>query len=132
MDRPKNLLATLGLHRPEIRAWAMYDLANSAFATTIITAIFPVYFTSVAAADLAPGDATRLLARTTTIALTVSALLAPFLGAVADYTPIKKRLLGLFTAIGCVAAGCLALVTRGDWLLAAICFGIGNIGFTAS
>ena len=132
MDRPKNLLAKLGLDRREIRAWAMYDLANSAFATTVITAIFPVYFTSVAGADLAPGEATRLLARTTTIALTVSALLAPFLGAVADYAPIKKRLLGFFTAIGCVAAGYLALVTRGDWLLAAVCFGIANIGFTAS
>ena len=132
MDRPKNLLTKLGLQRREIRAWAMYDFANSAFAAIIITAIFPVYFTSVAGADLPPGEATRLLARTTTIAMTVSALLAPFLGALADHAPIKKRFLGLFTAIGCVAAGCLALVTRGDWFLAAICFGIGNIGFTAS
>ena len=132
MDRPQNLLTRLGLHRPEIRAWAMYDLANSAFSVTIITAIFPVYFTSVAAADLPPGEATRLLARTTTVAMAVSAVLAPLLGALADYAPIKKRLLGIFMAIGCVAAGCLALVTRGDWLLAAVLFGIGNVGFTAS
>ena len=110
----------------------MYDWANSAFATTIITAIFPVYFTSVAGAGLPPGEATRLLARTTTIALAISALLAPFFGALADYVPIKKRLLGVFTAIGCVAAGCLMLVGRGDWLLAAVLFGIGNVGFTAS
>ena len=132
MDRPKNVLTRLGLHRPEIRAWAMYDLANSAFSATIITAIFPVYFTTVAGADLPPGEATRLLARSTTIALAISAILAPFLGALADYAPLKKRLLGLFTAIGCIAAGCLALVMRGDWLLAAVCFGIGNVGFTAS
>jgi UMF1 family MFS transporter len=132
MDRPKDLLTTIGLHRPEIRAWALYDLANSAFSTTVITAIFPVYFTSVAGADLPAGEATRLLARTTTIALATSALLAPFLGAVADYAPVKKRLLGLFMAIGCVAAGCLTLVSRGDWLLAAVCFGVGNVGFTAS
>ena len=132
MDRSKNLLTKLGLHRPELRAWAMYDLANSAFATTVITAIFPVYFTSVAGAGLQPGEATRLLARTTTIALATSAVLAPFLGALADYAPIKKRLLGLFMAIGCIAAGCLALVARGDWFLAAVCFGIGNVGFTAS
>ena len=132
MDRPKNLLTRLGLHRREIRAWAMYDWANSAFTTTIITAIFPVYFTSVAGADLPPGEATRLLARTTTIALTTSALLAPFLGALADYAPIKKRLLGLFTAIGCIAAGMLVLVHRHDWLLAAVLFGVGNVGFTAS
>ena len=110
----------------------MYDWANSAFTTTIITAIFPVYFTSVAGAGLAPGEATRLLARTTTIALGTSAILAPLLGALADHAPIKKRLLGLFMAIGCVAAGSLALVHRGDWLLAAVLFGIGNIGFTAS
>src|SRR5690242_14121907 len=128
MDRPQNLLAALGLQRREVRAWAMYDLANSAFSTTIITAIFPVYFASVAGADLAPGEATRLLARTTTIALATSAVLAPFLGALADHAPIKKRLLGLFMAIGCIAAGCLALVTRGDWFLAAVCFGIGNVG----
>jgi UMF1 family MFS transporter len=132
MDRTKDVLARLGLSRPEIRAWAMYDWANSAFATTIITAIFPVYFTSVAGAGLEPGEATRLLARTTTIALATSAILAPFLGALADHAPIKKQLLGLFMAIGCIAAGCLALVHRGDWMLAAILFGVGNIGFTAS
>jgi MFS transporter, UMF1 family len=132
MDRPANVLTALGLHRPDLRAWAMYDLANSAFATTIITAIFPVYFTSVAGADLPPGEALRLLARTTTIALATSAVLAPFLGALADYAPIKKRLLAVFTTIGCVAAGCLALATRGDWFFAAICFGIGNVGFSAS
>ena len=114
----------------------MYDWANSAFTTTIITAIFPVYFTSIAGAGLAlqatPGDATRLLARTTTIALATSAVLAPFLGALADYAPIKKRLLAFFTAVGCIAAGCLVLVQRNDWLLAAVLFGVGNIGFTAS
>ena len=132
MDRPKNILARLGLHRREIRAWAMYDLANSAFATTVMTAIFPVYFTSVAGADLAPFEATQLLARTTTISLTTSALLAPFFGALADHAPIKKWLLGLLMAIGCIATGCLALVTRGEWFFAAVCFGIANIGFTAS
>jgi MFS transporter, UMF1 family len=132
MDRPQNLLSRLGLQRPDIRAWAMYDLANSAFSTTVITAIFPVYFATVAGADLPSGEATRLLARTTTVALATSAILAPFLGALADYAPIKKRLLGFFAAVGCLAAGCLTLVGRGDWFLAAVCFGIGNVGFTAS
>ena len=74
-----SLLSRLGLQRPEHRAWAMYDWANSAFATTIVTAIFPVYFTAVAA-NLAPADATRRLATTTTIALAISAVLAPVLG----------------------------------------------------
>jgi UMF1 family MFS transporter len=132
MDRQKNLLARAGLDRPEIRAWAMYDWANSAFATTIITAIFPVYFTSVAGADLPPGEATRLLARTTTIALATTAILAPVLGTLADHAPLKKRLLGLFMALGCIASGCLVLVHRGDWLLASLLFGAGNVGFSVS
>ena len=132
MDRQKNVLARLGLHRPELRAWAMYDWANSAFATTIITAIFPVYFTAVASANLPPGEATRLLARTTTIALAISAVLAPLLGAVADFTPIKKRLLGIFMSVGSLASAGLALVHEGDWLYAAVLFAVGNIGFAAS
>ena len=132
MDRPKNLLKRIGLERPEVRAWTMYDWANSAFSTTIITAVFPVYFTSVAGADLPAGEATRLLARTTTIALAISAVFAPVLGALADYAPVKKRLLAICLAIGCIASGCLSLAYRGDWLFAAVLFGIGNIGFTAS
>ena len=110
----------------------MYDWANSAFTTTIITAIFPVYFTSVAGADLPPGEATRLLARTTTIAL----------GNLGDPRPLSRRARRLCahqeTAARLVHGdrlrrrGCLALVHRGDWLLAAVLFGVGNIGFTAS
>src|SRR5690606_884599 len=44
----------LGLGTPEVRAWALYDWANSAFITTIVAAIFPIYYNSVAAAGLAP------------------------------------------------------------------------------
>jgi UMF1 family MFS transporter len=132
MDRTKNLLDRLGLHRRELRAWAMYDWANSAFSVTIITAIFPVYFTAVAAADLPRVEATRLLARTTTVALAISAVLAPFLGALADYIPIKKRLLAIFMSLGSIATAALFLVNEGDWRLAAVLFAIGNIGFAAS
>ena len=110
----------------------MYDWANSAFSVTIVTAIFPVYFTSVAAANMSPADATRRLAMATTIALAISAVLAPVLGAVADYAPIKKRLLGVFMTIGALASGALFFIQRGDWQMAALLFGVGNIGFAAS
>ena len=135
MDREAHvlkLLRALGLERREHRAWAMYDWANSSFATTIITAIFPVYFTAVAAATLPPADATRRLAAATTIALAVSAVLAPVLGALADYAPIKKRLLGAFMVLGVLASAALFFVGRGEWFSAVILFGIGNIGFAAS
>src|SRR4029077_15153508 len=62
----------------------------------------------------------------------ISAVLAPVLGAVADYAPIKKRLLGIFMMIGAIASAALFFVYQGDWLFAAIVFGIGNIGFAAS
>ena len=126
------MLERLGLHRRELRAWAMYDWANSSFATTIVTAIFPVYFTAVAAANLSPAAATRRLATATTIALAISALLAPVLGAIADYAPIKKRLLGAFMIVGALASAALFLVRQGDWLAAVLIFGVGNIGFAAS
>ena len=126
------MLSRLGLDRRELRAWAMYDWANSAFATTIVTAIFPVYFTAVAAANLSPADATRRLAIATTIALSISAVLAPVLGAVADYAPLKKRLLAIFMTVGALASGGLFFVGRGDWRAAALLFGVGNIGFAAS
>jgi UMF1 family MFS transporter len=112
------MLNRLGLHRRELRAWAMYDWANSAFQTTIITAIFPVYFIAVAAANLSPADATRRLAMATTIALAISAVLAPVLGA--------------FVFLGALASGALFFIQRGDWRAAALFFGIGNIGFAAS
>ena len=132
MDRQKNVLARIGLPRREQRAWAMYDWANSAFAATIITAIFPVYFASVAGANLAPGEATRLLARTTTIALVIVAFLAPVLGAIADFAPIKKRLLAAFMIVGALASAGLFTVLEGDWLFAAVLFAIANIGWAGS
>lgn len=110
----------------------MYDWANSSFATTVITAIFPIYFTAVAAANLPPALATRHLASITTLALAVSAVLAPLLGALADYAPIKKKLLGCFLATGVAAAGGLFFVREGDWPAALVLFGIGNVGFAGS
>ena len=67
--RPRGVLARLGLHRPELRAWAMYDWANSAFVTTIMTAVFPIYFKKVAAAGLPDAVATGYVATANSVAL---------------------------------------------------------------
>jgi UMF1 family MFS transporter len=128
---PRGLLERLALHRPELRAWALYDWANSAFVTTVVTAVFPIYFASVAAADLPPHVATARYALTTTIALLAVAVVAPLLGSLADALPVKKRLLGAFLALGAAATAGLALVGRGDWLLAAALFGLANVGLNA-
>ncbi len=126
------LLESLGLHRKELRAWAMYDWANSAMVTTIITAVFPIYFSSVAAAGLTRPQATYRFALATTIALAFIALLAPILGAIADQAGAKKRMLGGFMALGAGAVAAMFWIEQGDWLLAALLFVIANIGVNGS
>jgi MFS transporter, UMF1 family len=126
------LLARLGLHRRELRAWAMYDWANSAFQSTIITAVFPPFFSDYAAAGLAPAVATARFAWATTIAVTIVALLGPVLGAIADYRASKKRLLAVSMAVGVAATLLMATISRGDWAYAAAVFMVANIGIAAS
>jgi UMF1 family MFS transporter len=125
-------MARLGLDRPELRAWAMYDWANSAFQCTIITAVFPVYYSSVAADGLPGPVATARFATATTIALSCIALVSPILGAYADFAGAKKRLLGAGMAVGVAATAAMALVGRGDWRLAEWLFVLANIGISGS
>jgi UMF1 family MFS transporter len=125
-------LANLGLRTREQRAWAMYDWANSAVQCTIITAVFPIYFASVAAADLPPAVATERFATATTLALVVVAILAPVLGAYADYAGAKKRLLAVFLGIGVTATAAMFFITRGEWQLGAMLFIVVNIGVSGS
>ena len=126
------LTERLALHRPELRAWALYDWANSPFITIVITAVFPIFFAKVAAAGMSESDATSKFAIASSISLAFIALLSPVLGALADHAPIKKRFLAGFMAIGALATAALALVATGDWLLALVLFGIGQIGATGS
>lgn len=126
------LLDRLGLNRRELRAWAMYDWANSAMVTTIVTAVFPIYFTRVAAAELPPAQATQRLADITTIGLGIIAVLSPILGTIADRAGVKKRLLGLSLGIGVAAVALMFLIQRGDLLLASVLFVVANIAVNAS
>ena len=123
-----SLAERFGLSRPELRAWAMYDWANSGFVTTIMVAVFPVYYASTAAKGLAPSDITYKFSLATTIALTITALTAPVLGAVADYAAMKKRLLLIFQVIGVVATAAMVFIYTGDWMLALVLFVVANIG----
>jgi len=128
----RRLLDRIGLDRPETRAWAMYDWANSAFQCTIITAVFPVYYGSVAADGLPGATATARFATATTIALTIIALASPVLGAYADFAGAKKRMLAAFMAMGVASTAAMFLIERGDWRLALALFVIANIGISGS
>ncbi|MFN8653104.1 MAG: MFS transporter [Gemmatimonadales bacterium] len=127
-----SLLEKLGLHRKDLRAWAMYDWANSAMVTTIVTAVFPIYFAKVAAAGLTPAAATKTLADATTIGLAIIAVLSPILGAIADRAGLKKRLLAISLLIGVVAVGLMFFIEQGEWMYAAILFVVANIAVNAS
>ncbi|MBI4265854.1 MAG: MFS transporter [Acidobacteria bacterium] len=105
----------------------MYDWANSAFWTTVIVAVFPPFFSEYAAAGLAPIEATARFAWTTTIAVAFSAVLGPLLGAVADYRAYKKRLLAVFVVIGAPATLLMGTIGQGEWIYAAILFGVANV-----
>ena len=124
------ILDSLGLHRRELRAWAMYDWALSAMQTVIMTAVFPIYFVKVAAADLPGSAATQQLARANTIAMIIVALVSPVLGAISDYSASKKRFLALTTGIGALACGAMFFIGRGDLGLAATLYVFALIGGT--
>lgn len=126
------ILERLGLSRPEVRAWAMYDWANSAVQTTIIAAVFPIYFHNVVAKDLPAAESTSRFAWATTIAIVIVAFIAPLLGSIADYAAMKKKLLGVFLWIGALAAMAMFWIGPGDWSLALTLFVLVNIGVAGS
>jgi UMF1 family MFS transporter len=126
------LLARVGLVTPEQRAWAWYDWANSTYFTTVVTAVFPAFFATYAAAGLAPARATATFGSITTASIAVIAVLSPILGAIADFTGIKKKLLFAFMLIGVASTLAMVFIERGGWMFAAVLFIIGNIGVSGT
>ena len=96
----------------------MYDWAASSVQTTIMVAVFPIYFVKVAGAGIAEGGATQRLATINSIALLVIALVSPLLGAISDYRAAKKRFTAIFLGIGVVACCGLFLVAPVTWISA--------------
>lgn len=110
----------------------MYDWANSAFMTTIMAAIFPVYFSQVAAADLPPGAALSRFGIATPISILIIALVSPVLGAVADYSGTRKHWLAGFMLLGTVSVGSMFWIQQGDWVAALVLFVLAGIAASGS
>lgn len=115
-----------------INAWAMYDWANSAFATVILTTLLPIYYQNVSGAGLSGNKATVYWGYTMSAALLIVAIISPVMGAMADFKGAKKRYLGYFVVLGITGTGLLYFAKEGDWLLASIFFIIGNVGFAGA
>lgn len=110
----------------------MYDWAVSAIQTTIMVAVFPIYFIRVAGANVEPSTATQYLAIANSVVLAFAAIISPILGAVADYLAIRKKLLAFFMSIGVVATLLMFTIQRGDLTLAFVLFIFALGGATAS
>ena len=132
LDTPMPLLERLGLHRPELRAWAMYEWATTGMWAVIVAAVFPIYYRSVLATDLTAAEADWGFSLATTLGIVLVAVVAPFMGAITDRAAIKKPLLGAFAVLGIAGAGLLFFAQEGNWLLGLFFFVLVNIGANGS
>lgn len=121
------------MYRRRVRAWMGYDWASSAFATTIMAAVLPVYYSRVAASTLPnSATATAYWSIGLSIALVLSAILSPILGTLSDLLRCKKRMLTAFVVLGSVSTSLLVMVAHGDWLLASVLFVFARVGFAGA
>ncbi len=113
-------------------SWAIYDWANSAYATTVMAGFFPVFFKQYWASGLSANESTFWLGLSNAAAGLLIAILAPVLGAIADQGGVKKRMLLSFTILGVLMTASLLLVGEGHWLLAIMIYAFGAIGFSGA
>ncbi|MGD8113438.1 MAG: MFS transporter, partial [Sphaerochaetaceae bacterium] len=115
--------------RKAIFSWALYDWANSAFATTVMAGFFPIFFSSYWSAAHTAQQSTFYLGLANSLEAIFVAVLAPVLGSIADRGSYKRRFLIFFTFIGCVMTMSLWFVQSGMWPLAVIYYILATIGF---
>lgn len=120
-------------YKKVVNSWCMYDWANSAFACTIMGAVFPPFYRSLAInAGLAENQATAYWGYTTSVALLIIALVAPVLGAISDYTGGKKKFVIFFAGLGTLCTAAFIFNGNDTWLLGSILYIGGNLGFAGA
>jgi UMF1 family MFS transporter len=112
--------------------WVMYDWANSAFAATVMAGFFPVFFKEYWNAGVSVTESTFRLGMANSLASLLIVVMAPVLGAVADYLGRRKGMLMAFAFLGILMTGGLYLVEEGKWLLAAFLYVLALVGFSGS
>ena len=127
MKRVRELFAS----RP-ILSWALYDWANSVFATTVIAGFFPVFFKQYWSSGTDAVTSTAQLGFANSIGSVFILIAAPILGALADGGASRKKYLAAFTGLGVAASAGLWFVGQGDWSTAAIVYVLGSIGFSGA
>ena len=111
-------------------SWALYDWANSAFATTVMAGFFPIFYKSYWASDLSNLESTAMVGYANSLSGLIVVLLAPILGAYADIGTKRKKLLLLFASLGILCTASFYFIPQGEWMLAAILYAIAAVGFS--
>ena len=115
--------------RKSVLGWALYDWANSAFATTVMAGFFPIFFKEYWSRGADVNTSTAMLGIGNSLASLAVAVLSPILGAIADQGSVRKRFLAGFAYLGALMTAGLALVGQGHWALAIVVYAGGVIGF---
>lgn len=120
------------LFQKPVLAWALYDWANSAFATTVIAGFFPIFYSSSLSKDLSVADSQFWFNVTLALSGILVAIAAPVLGAIADSGGGRKKFLATFALLGIAMSAGLAWVHAGMWWVGLLLYGFGNIGFSGA
>ena len=110
----------------EHRAWYMYDFGNSAYAAVVLLAVYSAYFKD---GVVGGAEGSRLWGVSVGIAMLVVAIIAPILGAIADFSASKKKFLFIFSSITWVFTGLLFFVQKGDIFIGMLFFILAEIGY---
>ncbi len=112
--------------------WAMYDWANSAFATTVMAGFFPIFFKQYWSMGIDVNTSTALLGFGNSLASLLTAICAPILGVIVDRKAVRKSMLVSLAYSGALATALLYAVPKGNWSLAILCYGVGMICFAGA
>lgn len=115
--------------RRERVAWYLYDFGNSAYASVVLLAVYSAYFKNQVVGG---AEGSRLWGLTISVAMILVAITAPILGAIADYSGAKKRLLFFFTAVSVLFTALLSLTQKGTVAMAIGFFLLAEIGYRAA
>ncbi|MDA7967869.1 MAG: MFS transporter [Gammaproteobacteria bacterium] len=117
--------------RRGVLSWALYDWANSAFATTVIAGFFPVFYSALSA-DLSARDSQFWFQITLAASSIAVAIAAPLLGAIADRGGGRKKFLAVFAMTGILMTAGLAWVHAGMWQVGLLLYALGSVGFSGA
>ena len=117
-------------YKKDAISWALYDWANSAFATTVMAGFFPIFYKSYWASDLSNLESTAMVGYANSLSGLIVVLLAPILGAYADIGTKRKKLLLLFASLGILCTASFYFIPQGQWMLAALLYAIAAVGFS--